>query len=60
MVDNVPLGTRPYLFEPEASSDEEFNQQSSPSQPTKTDWETPIGMCLKTLLRIYFANKSFF
>lgn len=31
MEDIVPLGTQPYLFEPEASSDEEFYQQSPES-----------------------------
>lgn len=43
MEDNVPLGTQPYLFEPEASSDEEINQQSSPESTDEdrlgnTDW----------------------
>uniref|UniRef100_K1R9F8 Uncharacterized protein n=1 Tax=Magallana gigas TaxID=29159 RepID=K1R9F8_MAGGI len=40
---NVPLGTQPYLFEPEASLDEEFNQRSSSESTDEdrlgnTDW----------------------
>lgn len=53
--DIVPPGTQPYLFEPR-------NLTSNPpqSQQTKTDWETAIGICLKALLSIYFADISFF
>lgn len=52
--DFVPPGTQPYLFEPR-------NLTSNPpqSQQTKTDWETAIGICLKALLSIYFADISF-
>lgn len=40
MEEIVPLGTHPYLFEPEASSDEEFNQQSSPESTNEDRLES--------------------
>lgn len=62
MEDVVPLGTQPYLFEPEASSDEDFNQQSSPDSSTNEDrlGNSEWYVLKKILLRIYFAHKSFF